>query len=426
MAHIQKIAIVRWVVSVPGGKGKKKFKRGTKETPGAVAQQTETKKYYLFDGGKRLRALYTDKKASEQALADYERAKARGEVGMVDEFSAHSQTPSQQMVDRYVVHFRTQPGNDKYKDETVRILHEVVNACAPNKLSGLTAERVQQYLAALKKKPTKSHPDPGPAAPNTKKKHHSAVSGFTRWLFENGYARENVMLRVPVPKGGTQQKDKFRSLRLKELKRLFKVALTRWVEEALTVRNGPRKGKQEKKVRPEVLDEARLRGRGRALVYRTAALTGLRRSELAKVRLRYLRKPRKLPFPIFDLPGSVTKNKKPARLWVLPRLAMRLRQWAKETGRGPDDLLFDVPGIAVFHADREAAGIPLLTERGKASFHSLRSAGNVLLRKAEVPVTTRRLFMRHSDLKLTDATYDDASLLDMKDIVPKLEKYKLA
>lgn len=426
MAHIQKISIVRWVVIVAGAKGKRKFKRATSETPGAVPQQTETKNYYLFDGGKRVRALFSDKKASEKALADYETAKARGEVGMVDQFSAHSQTLSHLMVDRYVAHFEAQPGNDKYKGETVRILRAVVDACAPDKLAGLTADRVQQYLAALKKKPTKSNPDPGPASPNTKKKHHSALSGFTRWLFENGLARENVILRVPVPKGGTQQKDKFRSLRLKELKRLFKVARTRWVDEALTVWNGPRKGKQEKNVRPEVLDAARLAGQGRALVYRAAALTGLRRSELAKVRLRFLRKPRGLPFPIFDLPGSVTKNKKPARLWVLPRLAQRLRQWAKATARGPDDLLFDVPGIAVFHGDREAAGIPLLTDRGKASFHSLRSAGNVLLRKSGVPVTTRRLFMRHSDLKLTDETYDDASLLDMKDIVPKLDKYKLA
>lgn len=48
-----------------------------------------------------------------------------------------------------------------------------------------------------------------------------------------------------------------------------------------------------------------------------------------------------------------------------------------------------------------------------------------MLRKAGVQVTTRRLFMRDSDLKLTDSTYDDARLLDMEDIVPKLEAYKL-
>jgi hypothetical protein len=426
MAHIQKIAVTRWVVPVPGGKGKKKFKRAFKETPGAIPQQTETNNYYLFDGGKRLRALFSDKKASEQALADYERAKARGEVGMVDEFSVHAQAPSQQMVDRYVAYYKAQPGNDKYKDETVRILKAVIAVCAPGKLGELTPDRVKDYLAKLRKSPTRANPDPGQAAPNTKKKHHSALSGFCHWLFENGHTRENLIQRVPIPKGGTQQSHKFRSLTLKELRRLFRVARTRPVTELLTVRTGARKGRLENKVKPEALDAARLRGRVRALVYRTAALTGLRRSELAKVLVRYLHKPKNLPFPILDLPAEVTKNKRPARVWVLPALAKRMRRWAKKTGRGPNDLLFDVPLIKVFRRDRQAASIPFLNERGKASFHSLRSAGNVLLRKAGVPVTTRRLFMRHSDLKLTDATYDDASLLDMKDIVPKLEAYKLA
>lgn len=426
MAHIQKIVVVRWVIPVPGGKGKKKYKRATKGDPGAVPLRTETEEYYLFDGRKRVEKLYSDRKSSEKAKTDYEVAKARNEVGLVDKFSTHGQKPAKEMLDRYLAVFMAQPGEAKYQSETARILRTAVAAVSPDKLSGFTPEAVQSYLADLRRSPTKSNPDPGPAAPNTKKKHHSALSGFARWLFENGFARENVILRVPVPKGGTQQHDKFRSLSLRELKRLFRVARERWVTEAKTVRNGPRRGKLEKNVREEVLQAAREQGKARALVYRTAALTGLRRSELAKLRLRYLRKPKQLPFPILDLPAKLTKNKKHARLWVLPRLAKRLRRWAKEAGKGPDDLLFDVPDIAVFHADREAAGIPLLTERGKAAFHSLRSAGNVLLRRAGVPVTTRRLFMRHSDLKLTDATYDDASLLDMKDIVPKLDSYRLA
>ena len=97
----------------------------------------------------------------------------------------------------------------------------------------------------------------------------------------------------------------------------------------MTVRTGARKGKLENNVRPEVLEAAKLRGRGRALVYRTAALTGLRRSELAKVLVRYLRKPKNLPYPILDLPAEVTKNKRAARVWVLPRLAKRLRNWVK-------------------------------------------------------------------------------------------------
>src|SRR4051794_22288782 len=76
MAHIQKIVVVRWVIPVPGARGKKKWKRATKETPGAVPLRTETKEYYLFDGRRRVERLYSDKKASETKLAEYEKAKA--------------------------------------------------------------------------------------------------------------------------------------------------------------------------------------------------------------------------------------------------------------------------------------------------------------------------------------------------------------
>jgi hypothetical protein len=421
MAHIQKIVIVRYVIDVPGPKGKTVQKRASKGDPGAYPVKEESSSYYLFDGGKRIKKLWSDRKASNDALTKYEREKERGEAGMTDRFSAFRTAKTGPLVEEFLAWFVSEPGNDKYKGETSRLLRKDVKAIAPDMLGDLTAEAVQRYLAKLKK------PDGEPVAPNTKKKHHSALSVFATWLFTTAeYTRENVMLRVPIPKGGVQNKDKFRSLRLKELRELLKVARKRPLNEALMVRRGPRKGQLGANVRPEVQDALKLVGRERSLVYRTAALTGLRRAELGKLLVRYLKKPKGLPFPILDLPGSVTKNGKPARLWVLPRLAKRLVRWAKDTGRGPDDLLFVVPDDKVWHRDREAAGIPLLTERGKASFHSLRLAGNVLLRKAKIPVTTRKLFMRHSDIRLTDATYDDALLLDMREVVPTLEKYKLA
>ena len=133
-----------------------------------------------------------------------------------------------------------------------------------------------------------------------------------------------------------------------------------------------------------------------------------------------------LPFPIFDLPASIKKNKRAARLWVLPNLWKRLRRLIVECGLGPDDILFTkVPHRRVFDRDRDAAGISPFTSHGKATFHSLRSAGNRLLRKAGLPVNIRKMFMRHSDIRLTDATYDDAILLSVKEVVPSLEKYGL-
>lgn len=426
MAHIQKIVVVRWVMPVPGGKGKKKYKRATKSTPGAIPRKQETAAYYLFDEGRRIRELFTDKVASNNELMKYITAKERGESGVIDKFTENKNTPTGELVEKYLTEFMSNPGNDHYQDETARILRKAVGIIAPNRLEELHPQAIREYLSGLMKAATKTSPAE-PCSPNTKKKHHGALSGFCVWLFETERMRENVILRVPIPKGTVQDKNKPRPLRLADLRRLFRTARTRPLNEALTIRRGSRKGQLVAQVGDEVRVTLERAGRERALVYRTAALTGLRRSELAKLRVRFLRKPKSLPFPIFDLPASITKNKRAARLWVLPNLAKRLLKWIRARGLGENDLIFTkVPSKKVFNRDRQVAGIPARTFHGKAEFRSLRSAGNRLLRQAKVPVNIRKLFMRHSDIRLTDTTYDDAILLSSKEVVTSLEKYRLA
>ena len=409
VAHIQRIRVNHYVAA--------DGRRCTKSTPGARKVESETACYYLFDGGRRVRKLYADRRASNKALTDYETAKERGEAGLSDGFSRHRDTPAGELAERYLAGFLADSGNKKYQQETARLLRAMVGVVAPGPLVTLTPEAVNSYLGMLLA---------AGKAPNMRKKYHSAMSGFCRWLFENGYTRENLILRVPIPRGGVLAASKYRSLTPNELRRLFRTARRRPLEDAQRIRRGPRKGELGAKVRPGVRSRLELEGRERALVYRTAALTGLRRSELARLRVRHLRRLRGLPYPILDVPAEATKNKQAVRLWLLPKLFKRIRRWVGDTARGPDDPLFRVPSKRVFVRDRTAAGIAEFDSRGKASFHSLRKSANVLLRKADVPVNKRRLFMRHSDIRLTDSTYDDATLLDLKELVPALEKYELA
>ena len=96
MAHIQKIVVVRWVLPVPGGKGKKQYKRVTKNTPGAISLNEETDTYYLFDGGRIIRRLHSDKQSSEKVLSEYKTTKERGESGIIDKFTENKTTPTGQ------------------------------------------------------------------------------------------------------------------------------------------------------------------------------------------------------------------------------------------------------------------------------------------------------------------------------------------
>jgi integrase len=89
--------------------------------------------------------------------------------------------------------------------------------------------------------------------------------------------------------------------------------------------------------------------------------------------------------------------------------------------------LFDIPQAAarIMQADLKVAGIPYRTIQGDADFHSLRMTYNVILGQAGVPARLRQLFMRHSDIRLTMATYDDEALLDLEASVRALEGLKL-
>jgi integrase len=98
-------------------------------------------------------------------------------------------------------------------------------------------------------------------------------------------------------------------------------------------------------LQPETQERYRRLGRERALLYKTAVLTGLRQGELAALRVAYLKLDRK-PVPALELPGEFTKNGDDAKLLLVPALADELRQWVADTGKKPTDLLFTVSGKA--------------------------------------------------------------------------------
>jgi hypothetical protein len=164
-----------------------------------------------------------------------------------------------------------------------------------------------------------------------------------------------------------------------------------------------------------------------ALLYKTAVLTGLRQGELAALRVAFLKLDRK-PFPALELPGEFTKNGDDAKLLLVPALAEELRQWIADAGKKPTDKLFSVSDKAnkIFRRDQRAAGIPYRDDLGRyADFHALRHSANTMLGTAGIPPKLRQLFMRHSDIRLTTATYDDDSLYEMEPAPDPFDPAKL-
>ena len=406
---------------VPPGKLKRTYwvgpdgRKVTADTPGAVKKEWTNSKYYIqYRVGRKQKLVpaYRDKRASEKRMDALVQAAERGQEGLVDPFRDHGYRKAVEHLEEYLPVHRQRVTNDKYFEETERILRRVFSECRVTALEDLTADRVETYLTRLRR------------SPNTRKKHHSAISGFVKWLFKRGRVRENLMLRVEVPRGSVQKE--YRSLSVEEIKKLLDVTAARPLREALMVRRGPRKGQLVAKVKPEVRARLEQEGLGRRLLYQTAVLTGLRKEELERLKVGYIDFDAQ-PLPRLDVPTEATKAKRKAVIWLVSSLAQELRKWAQATGRGPDDELFIVPDklTRIFRRDLKMADIPLETPKGRARFRSLRKSSNVALRGLGFDVKARQLFMRHSDIRLTADTYDDGTLEDLAHMAAEMEKLGL-
>jgi integrase len=409
MAFLRKIPVVHYV----DGNGK----RVSRNTPGAIRRETESKKWYIcyrINGRQKQVPAYRDKQASMSKMNNLVKAMERGEAGLTDPFKQHLDRAVVEHLEEYLPILRKRVRDDKYYSETERILRKTLTTVNAMVLSDLTADAVEKYLTSMD------------AAPNTRKKHHSAMSGFVKWLFKRKRIERNFMLTVDVPTGDVVTK--VRSLDANELQRLLNTARERPLREDLLIRRGARKGQLLARVRPEIRAMREREGRERGLLYKTSMLTGLRKGELERLRVGFIDFNHS-PYPILDLPAEATKNKKPAKLLLLPGFAEELRQWVQDTGKGEQDLLFNVPDKLnlIFQRDLRAAGIDVQDKKGAvAKFRSLRKSANMLLGRANVPLKIRQLFMRHADIRLTAHTYDDTALEDMAEVViPVLEQINL-
>ena len=128
------------------------------------------------------------------------------------------------------------------------------------------------------------------------------------------------------------------------------------------------------------------------------------------------------------------KNGQGSEIPLRADLVVELRSWVAEKRAGfagsdsefSNQPLFSVPSslLRALNCDLKAAGIPKTDDRGRAvDVHAMRMTLATMLNKAGVAPRTAQEIMRHSDIRLTMATYTDAKLLNVSgalDSLPKL------
>jgi len=315
-------------------------------------------------GHRRKAGGYTDRGVTEQKAAKIERTVARQQEGIFDADAGHMRTDVTEHIKAWLADLRRGQRAHHY----IRIVEARIERLrkelhwtnpASSRADGLTAWLGREAGAGK--------------SPRTVNHHLQTAIAFCNWCAGQRRMEKNPLGHVSKTTV-TEPKLARRALTAAELDRLVKVDANR------------------------------------GLIYLTAALTGLRREELAtlawgNVRLDALR-------PYIALRASDTKSRRADTIAVNDELAAVLRCRRPDKWESSDRVFGSVPKVQTLHKDLKAAGIERIRDGTKVDFHALRVTHATLLATSGVSVRAAMEQMRHTDIRLTTKVYTDPTLLD--------------
>ena len=383
----------------------------------ADGTEKASKRYYVryrdADGKVAMEVAYTDKRASEDLLAQRMRESARGERGMRDPYREHRRTPLSQHVEDFVQSMAAGGVSEMHRRHVRQHVTRAFKAMGATVVDDVTTAKVEAHLLALVQD--------GRAA-KTRNHIRNELAQFFAWGVERGRWGHNPVATIKRLNAEADPKRRRRALTPEELRALVAAAKTRPLAGYI--------GGNHPNPTPEKRAELLLLGLQRATLYQTAAMTGLRRNELKQLRWADL-----------DLDGDVptvtvrAETAKSKRTDVLPLAvpaAEALREWRTALARArweiptQGEAVFDCIGrqcIDHFRADCAAAKVEEDTAEGRVDFHSLRHTTASMLVQAGVPVRTAQDILRHVDPRTTMRVYAHVQGADRVDAVARLTAY---
>lgn len=199
--------------------------------------------------------------------------------------------------------------------------------------------------------------------PRTRNTYVGSLRALCRWAAKEGLLLRDPLERVEMASETADKRRRRQALTEDEFHKLLVVARERPLQEALTIRRGPRKGEPAANIRPKIRRQLELLGRERSLIYATFVSTGLRRGESASLRVGDLSL--NGVTPTATIRAASSKARKEQIVPLRDDLAGQIAAWEQATGKGAEDLLFVVPRqlVKIFKRDLTLAGI---TQRNAA------------------------------------------------------------
>jgi len=400
-----------------------------------------------------------DRGAALAVLAEREKRAENVRAGVrtasEDSVLDHLATPIAEHTAAYLDHLRSKTGkgakarvSPQHVANVAHRLGTIIHGCGFERLRDLDRRAVDRWTAERRAE--------GRLGARTINDHAQSLCAFGNWCVEAGRLVANPFTRPPKLDAAADRRRPRRAMTTDELRRLIYAARRRplaehgreskplppeqrtgrrtWAKAPLTpdtIGDAARRARDT--LDPEHAAELERLGHERALIYKTLALTGLRKGELASLTIGALELDG--PTAYARLRAGDAKSGSAADVPIGADLAADLRAWladklraAQDAARLPDEEpLFNVPAglIRIFDRDLAAAGVPKRDERGRTlDVHALRHTFGTHLSKGGVAPRTAQAAMRHSCLDLTMNVYTDPRLLDVAgalDALPTLD-----
>jgi hypothetical protein len=406
MASVGKKKITRWVL------GDRVVPRGT---PGAVKRIDESKDFWGFwrEDGKQKAVRFPNcrsKQAAWSLLNDHLRRLAKEKAGLIvtpPTSPALDTRPLTEHLENFLTYLKAEGRDDWYLSELRRIIMRAIEEIPLKTLADLTLSAIHHWALHLENKIQSRSRQPVLASARTRQMHQQYLGLWTHWLAspESGVLPEDPLADLKTIQGVKARNRRW--LEPADLQKLLDAARRRPLHNVQTIRRGGRTG-------PEIRLDARQRrrleliGRQRALIYKFAALTLARYSAIRSLKVASLNL-ESLPPSVHFLAQHVKRGESLVKP-LPPRLVEDLRDWIQDTGRKPEDSLFDMPAQMTreLRKDLDLAGIPYRDHLGRTfDFHCFKKCGITALARAGVNVRLAQEYAEHKDVRLTLETYND-------------------
>lgn len=284
--------------------------------------------------------------------------------------------PLDVLLDQWEQHLVSKGTGGRQIQQVVARARKVFEGSGALYWSDIDATRVEQHLAGERERAEK------PLSARTSNFHLQAARQFCRWAVRVRIATEDPLRILGYMNPESDRRRERRALTYAELSTLL-----------TATESGPTRHD--------------MSGPERALLYRVAVETGLRRNELATLQVRDL----DLADPEDASVVVRAANAKNGRNARLPLRAATAEALAAHVGkRTPMAAVFATPthwrAAAMLTEDLEAAEIEARDDAGRVvDFHALRTTFGTNLARGAVPLQVAQRLMRHSDPKLTSSVY---------------------